>query len=43
MKYGLEKEEIEALKRATEILDNINCDEYADNLRKIVEEEERIK
>lgn len=35
----LEKEEIETLKRAIEILDDINCDEYADNIREILEEE----
>ena len=38
-KYALEKEGIETLKRAIEILDDINCDEYADNIREILEEE----
>lgn len=38
-KYTLDKQEIETLKRAIEILDDINCDEYADNIRGILKEE----
>lgn len=38
--YRLEKEEIEALRRAADILDDIKCDEYADNIREIIKEEE---
>ena len=41
MKYGLDTEEIEILNEAAKILDSIKCDEYADNIRGILKEEEK--
>ena len=38
-KYGLNKHEIETLKEAIDILDDIGCDEYADNIRGVLEDE----
>ena len=38
-KYGLDKHEIETLKEARDILDDIGLDEYADNIEEILEEE----
>ena len=38
-KNALDKQEIETLKRAIEILDDIKCDKYANNIREILEGE----
>ena len=38
-KYALDKHETETLKEAIDILDDIGCGEYADDIREILEEE----
>ena len=38
-KYGLTKHETATLKEAIDILDDIKCDEYANNIRGILKEE----
>ena len=40
-KYGLTKHETATLKEAIDILNDIGCDEYADNLSRILEEDVR--
>ena len=38
-KYALNKHEIETLKEAMDILDDIGCDQIGDDIREILEEE----